>query len=63
MFTFLHDIAQQNTSAACLTDWKIILYLPRQTSNLFLLIQQKQHGDFKQNDMANFAEALYKATK
>ena len=28
-----------------------------------VLVQQDQNGDFKQNDMASFAEALYKATK
>ena len=32
-----------------------------QLSATSVLIQQNQHGDCKQNDMASFAEALYKA--
>ena len=28
-----------------------------------VLIQQNQHGDYKQNDMASFAEALYKGAE
>ena len=31
-----------------------------QLSATSVLIQQNQHGDCKQNDMASFAEALYK---
>ena len=32
-----------------------------QLSATSVLIQQNQHGDYKQNDMAGFAETLYKA--
>ena len=32
-----------------------------QLSATSVLIQQNQHGDYKQNDMASFAETLYKA--
>ena len=31
-----------------------------QLSATSVLIQQNQHGDYKQNDMASFAETLYK---
>ena len=44
---------------------KIILRLLaanlNQLSATSVLIQQNQHGDYKQNDVASFAETLYKA--
>ena len=74
MFTFLHDIAKTLAEISKMHQqpvWptKIILKLLAanlstmaiQLSATSVLIQQNQHGDCKQNDMASFAEALYKA--
>ena len=75
MFTFLHDFAkplaesQQNTFAASLTEkdhpqatsCKPIYHGKPVICKASVLIQQNQHGDYKQNDMASFAETLYKA--
>ena len=36
--------------------------MANQLSATFVLIQQNQHGNYKQNDMASFAETLYKAS-
>ena len=75
MFTFLHDIAKPLAEISKmrlqpLWPTKIILRLlaanlsttANQLSATSVLIQQNQHGDYKQNDnMASFAETLYKA--
>ena len=73
MFTFLHDIAKPLSEISKMRlqplSTKIILRLlaanlsttANQLSATSVLIQQNQHGDYKQNDMASFAEALYKA--
>ena len=74
MFTFLHDIAEplaeiSKTRLQPLWPTKIILRLlaanlstsANQLSATSVLIQQNQHGDYKQNDMASFAETFYKA--
>ena len=77
MFTFLHDIAKplaenskMHQQPAAVWPTKITLRL-LQAANLpttanqltatSVLIQQNQHDDCKQNDMASFAEALFKA--
>ena len=77
MFTFLHDItkplaenSKMQQQPAAVWPTKIILRF-LQAANLSttanqltatsVLIQQNQHGDCKQNDMASFAEALFKA--
>ena len=73
MITFLHDVAKplaeiskMHLQPVWLT--KIILRLlattnlsttANQLTATSVLIQQNQHGDNKQNDMASFAEALY----
>ena len=75
MITFLHDVAKplaeiskMHLQPVWLT--KIILRLlattnlsttANQLSATSVLIQQNQHGDNKQNDLASFAEALYEA--
>ena len=65
MFTFLHDIAKplaeisDHPQATSCTP--IYLGKPVTLSATSVLIQQNQHGDYKQNDMASFAETLYKA--
>ena len=74
MFTFLHDIAKplaeiSKMHSQPLWPTKIILRLlaanlsttANQLSATSVLIQQNQHGDCKKNDMASFAEALFKA--
>ena len=76
MFTFLHNMAKPLTEnskmhlqPAAVRPTKIILRLlaanlsttANELSAASVLIQQNQHGDCKQNDMASFAEALYKA--
>ena len=75
MFTFLHDVAKPLAEISKIhlqPVWptKIILRLlaatnlsttANQLSATSVLIQQNQHGDNKQNDMASFAEALYEA--
>ena len=74
MFTFLHDIAKPLAEISKmrlqpLWPTKIILRLlaanlstsANQLSATSVLIQQNQHGDYKQNDMASFAKTLYKA--
>ena len=76
MFTFLHDIAKplaenskMHQQPATVWPTKIILRLlasnlsttVNQLTATSVLIQQNQHGDYKQNDMASFAEALFKA--
>ena len=73
MFTFLHDIAKPLSEISKMRlqplSTKIILRLlaanlsttANQLSATSVLIQQNQHGDYKQNDMASFAETLYKA--
>ena len=72
MFTFLHDIAKPLAEISKmrlqpLWPTKIILRLlaanlssANQLSATSVFIQQNQHGDYKQNDMASFAETLYK---
>ena len=73
MFTFLHDIAKPLAEISKmrlqpLWPTKIILRLlaanlsttANQLSATSVLIQQNQHGDCKKNDMASFAEALFK---
>ena len=74
MFTFLHDIAKPLAEISKmrlqpLWPTKITLRLlaanlstsTNQLSATSVLIQQNQHGDYKQNDMASFAKTLYKA--
>ena len=74
MFTCLHDIAKPLAEISKmrlqpLWPTKIILRqlaanlstTANQLSATCVLIQQNQHGDYKQNDMARFAETLYKA--
>ena len=77
MFTFLHDIAKprlaenskMHQQPAGVWPTKIILRLlaaklsttANQLTATSVLIQQNQHGDCKKNDMASFAEALFKA--
>ena len=74
MFSFLHDIAKplaeiSKVRLQPLCPTKIIVRLlaanlstsANQLSATSVLIQQNQHGDYKQNDMASFAETLYKA--
>ena len=75
MFTFLHNIAKPLAKISKmrlqpLWPTKIMLRLlaaklsttANQLSATSVLIQQNQHGDYKQNDnMASFAETLYKA--
>ena len=76
MFTFLHDIAKPLAEISKmrlqpLWPTKIILRLlaanlsttANQLSAASVLIQQNQHGDYKQNNMASFAEALFKQFK
>ena len=76
MFTFLHNMAKPLTEnskmhlqPAAVRPTKIILRLlaanlsttANELSAASVLIQQNQHGDYKQNDMASSAEALFKA--
>ena len=73
MFTFLHDIAKPLSEISKMRlqplSTKIILRLlaanlstsANQLSATSVLIQQNQHGDYKQNDMASYAQTLYKA--
>ena len=74
MFTFPHNIAKPLAKISKmrlqpLWPTKIILRLlaanlstsANQLSATSVLIQQNQHGDYKQNDMASFVETLYKA--
>ena len=75
MFTFLQDVAKtlaEINKMHLQPVWpkKTILGLLAATnlcttanhlSATSVLIQQNQHGDNKQNDMANFADALYEA--
>ena len=76
MFTFLHDIAKPLAEISKmrlqpLWPTKIILRLlaanlstsANQLSATSVLIQQNQHGDYKQNDMASFAETYKAPTK
>ena len=75
MFTFHHDIEKSLAAISKMRlqplPTKIILRLlaanlsttANQLSATSVLIQQNQHGDFKQNDMASFAETLYKALR
>ena len=76
MFTFLHDIAKPLAEISKmrmqpLRPTKFILSLlaanlsttANQLSATSVLIQQNQHGDSKQNNMASFAETLYKAPR
>ena len=70
MFTLLHaENSKTHQQPAAVWPTKIILRLlaanlsttANQLSTTSVLIQQNQHGDCKQNDMASFAEALFKA--
>ena len=70
LFTISQSLSPKSAKCICtLFDRQIILRLlaanlsttANQLSATSVLIQQNQHGDHKQNDMASFAEALYKA--
>ena len=77
MFTFLNDIPAKRLAENSKLDqqpaavWPTNIILRLLAANLStkanrlsatsVLLQQNQHGDCKQNDMASFAEALFKA--